>query len=298
MTMNSGTHTRRRRGRKLLPLAALTAAFAATALAATSQAAFRGPNGRIVYAAQAGKFEQLFTVRPDGTGRRQITRFKDSAGGSLSHWSPDGSRIVFTRRWNPEGPNEREQIYVANADGSNLRPIDLPGVDPIQPTWFPDGRRILFLALASRPTFKIVNADGTGLRDAGMPPFGDSACVFGDGKRVAVLRSRTPGNDEVLAIFVARLGTRTAKRIMAWGSYTGTVDCSPDGTGLRQLTHSRGGTVNNNPNSWSPDGRKIVFTSNRGGRADRALFVMNADGSGIRQLTRGAGRFASWGPHP
>jgi TolB protein len=156
-----------------------------------------------------------------------------------------------------------------------------------------------------------------------MPPFGDSACVFGDGKRVAVLRSRTPGNDEVLAIFVARLGTRTAKRITAWGSYTGTVDCSPDGkrvvfgrpafgpptsanvftvrtdgTGLRQLTHSRGGTVNNNPNSWSPDGRKIVFTSNRGGRADRALFVMNADGSGIRQLTRGAGRFASWGPHP
>src|SRR5215203_2768267 len=136
MTMNSGTHTRRRRGRKLLPLAALTAAFAATALAATSQAAFRGKNGRILYAGQAGKFEQLFTVRPDGSGRRQITRFGDSAGGSLRHWSPDGSRIVFTRRWDPDGPNEREQIYVANADGSELRPINLRGVEPIQPTWF------------------------------------------------------------------------------------------------------------------------------------------------------------------
>ena len=315
-----GGHRRHRR--KLVPVVGLAAVLAATALAGPSQATFRGKNGRIVYAAQAGKFEQLFTVRPDGSGRRQITRFSDSAGGSLSHWSPDGTRIVFTRRWDPDGPNAREQIYVAGADGSNLQPLDLPGVHPIQPTWFPDGRRILFLDLASRPTFKIVNADGTGLRNAGMPPFGDSACVFGDGKRVAVFRPRRPENDEVLAIFIVRLDTRAAKRITPWGSYTGTLDCSPDGTrivfgrpafgpprsanvftirtdgtGLRQLTHSRGGTVNNNPSSWSPDGTKIVFTSNCGGRDDRVLFVMKADGSGVRQLTRGAARFASWGTH-
>jgi len=291
-------------------------------LATPSQATFRGKNGRIVYAARAGKFEQLFTVRSDGSGRRQVTRFSDSAGGSLSHWSPDGSRIVFTRRWDPDGPNEREKIYVANADGSNLQPIDLPGVEPIQPTWFPDGRRILFLDLASTPTFKIVNADGTGLTNAGMPPFGDSACVFGDGKRVAVLRPRTPGDDEVLAIFVIRLDTRSARRITPWGSYTETIDCSPDGTvvvfakpafgpprsanvftirtdgtGLRQLTHSSGGSVNNNPNSWSPDGKKIVFTRNPGGGNDRVLFVMNADGSRVRQLTRGVAHFANWGTH-
>jgi TolB protein len=325
MTRISDAHSGSRNGghgRRLVPIACLTALLVATVLAAPSEATFRGKNGWIVYAAQVGRFEQLFTVRPDGSGRRQITRFTDSAGGSLSHWSPDGSRIVFTRRWDPDGPNEREQIYVANADGSNLQPIDLPGVEPIQPTWFPDGRRILFLDLASTPTFKIVNADGSGLREAGMPPFGDSACVFGDGKRVAVFRPRRPGNDEILAIFVVRLDTRRATRITPWGSYTGTLDCSPDGTrivfgkpafgppksanlftirtngtGLKQLTHLSGGTVNNNPNSWSPDGTKIVFTSNRGGRTDRVLFIMNADGSAVRQLTRGAARFASWGTH-
>jgi TolB protein len=312
----------RRHWRKVVAIAGSATVLVAMALAASSHATFRGKNGRIVYAAQAGKFEQLFTVRPDGSGRRQITKFTDSAGGSLSHWSPDGIRIVFTRRWNPDGPGEREQIYVANADGSNRRPIELPGVEPVQPAWFPDGRRILFLDLASNPTFKIVNADGTGLRNAGMPPFGDSACVFGDGKRVAALRPRSPGNDEVLAVFVIRLDTRSARRITPWGSYTDTIDCSPngkrivfgkpafgpprsanvftvrtDGKGLRQLTHSRGGVVNNNPNSWSPDGTKIIFTSNRAGRSDRVLFVMNADGSGVRQLTKGAAHFASWGTH-
>ena len=145
---------------------------------------------------------------------------------------------------------------------------------------------------------------------------------FGDGKRVAVLRPRTPVNDEVLAIFVVRLESGRAQRITPWGSYTDTIDCSPDGkkvvfgkpafgpprsanvftirtdgAGLKQLTHSSGGTVNNNPNSWSPDGTKIVFTSNRGGRNDRVLFAMNADGSGVRQLTRSAAHFASWGTH-
>jgi Tol biopolymer transport system component len=37
--------------------------------------------------------------------------------------------------------------------------------------------------------------------------------------------------------------------------------------------------VNNNPNFWSRDGKKIVFTRNPAGRNDRILFVMNADGS-------------------
>ena len=36
--------------------------------------------------------------------------------------------------------------------------------------------------------------------------------------------------------------------------------------------------------AWSPDGRKILFVSNRGGNGE--VYVMNADGSGLRKLTR------------
>jgi TolB protein len=64
-----------------------------------------------------------------------------------------------------------------------------------------------------------------------------------------------------------------------------------------QLTHSRGGKVNNGADSWSPDGKKIAFVSNRGGVYQ--IYVMNADGSNVTRVTRGAeAHLAAWGTHP
>ena len=67
----------------------------------------------------------------------------------------------------------------------------------------------------------------------------------------------------------------------------------PDGTGLKQLTHSRG---NDAHMAWSPDGEYIVFASSRMGFKDEVIytdapqpygeiFVMRFDGSDVRQLT-------------
>jgi TolB protein len=64
-----------------------------------------------------------------------------------------------------------------------------------------------------------------------------------------------------------------------------------DGSGQQLLT--RGGS---GPH-WSPDGRRIVFVSKRGGSRD--IWIMSADGSGQRNLTPGAGRRESspvWSP--
>ena len=49
--------------------------------------------------------------------------------------------------------------------------------------------------------------------------------------------------------------------------------------------------------TWSPDSKRIAFSSNRAGPANTGqIFVVNADGSGLRQLTSGPGGFAqpSW----
>jgi TolB protein len=70
-----------------------------------------------------------------------------------------------------------------------------------------------------------------------------------------------------------------------------------DGTDLVQLTHEIGGQINAGADSWSPDGKKIAFASNRTGTY--AIYTMNADGTGVTKLTKGEEEHAaSWGRHP
>jgi hypothetical protein len=64
------------------------AAAAVLAIATSSNATFRGQNGRLVFEAPAGANRQLFTIEPDGTGLTQVTHFKDS-GGTNASWSKD-----------------------------------------------------------------------------------------------------------------------------------------------------------------------------------------------------------------
>ena len=69
---------------------------------------------------------------------------------------------------------------------------------------------------------------------------------------------------------------------------------NPDGSGQVQLTHS--GTGHLTP-TWSPDGKTIAFHRRVGERAQFQLFLINADGTGERQLTfpPGFNGFPNWG---
>lgn len=67
----------------------------------------------------------------------------------------------------------------------------------------------------------------------------------------------------------------------------------PDGSGLMNLTPGPGA---DGDAEWSPDGRTIVFDSDRGGDAD--IFLMDPDGSNVRRLTSAAGNewYPAWSP--
>ena len=64
-----------------------------------------------------------------------------------------------------------------------------------------------------------------------------------------------------------------------------------DGTSLKQITN---GPSQNLYGAWSPDGRRIAFSSNRDG--GRELYIMNSDGSGVKRITKGGApnSFPSW----
>jgi Tol biopolymer transport system component len=294
--------------KKLIAFAAVVAAVTAVAVI-PAHATFKGRSGLLVYQAQAGDHVELFSVRPDGTDVRQLTTFTDSDA-IQALWSPDGTKLAFLRAW---GPN-KSRVEVMNADGTGLREFDRR----LRLTfgWFPDGRHLLLL---QRLRWTIVTAAGMQPRDAGVPGGGGSPCVLPDGKRVVLLVERASG---AAAIFVGRIGAGPGSltRISPWQTMTDKIDCSPDGSrvvfsapateetastnvytvgvdgkGLRQLTHSSDGT-DNGADSWSPDGRKIAFASNRSGTFQ--IYSMNADGTGVRQITHGAdAHLASWGTH-
>ena len=132
-----------------------------------------------------------------------------------------------------------------------------------------------------------------------------------------------PDNGEISAIFVAGLFGHGLRRITPWATYADKIDCSPDGTrivfskpafghggkssnvyaiktngtGVVQLTRETGGGINAGADSWSPDGMKIAYVSNKTGTYQ--IWTMNADGSGAAQLTHGPeAHLAARGSHP
>src|SRR5688500_5482190 len=68
------------------------------------------PNGRIAFV-----FQHLYAVNPDGTGQTKLIDSNTEI--RYPAWSPDASKIAFSRN---VFPVQNMDIFVANADGSNI----------------------------------------------------------------------------------------------------------------------------------------------------------------------------------
>lgn len=99
------------------------------------------PDGEWIAFSSAGDpIEDIFIVKKDGTGLRNLT--DDKAKDRLPRWSPDGKQIVFY-----SDRSGKYEIWSINPDGSNLHTItDLPNVAANRYAYFsPDGKRLAFV---------------------------------------------------------------------------------------------------------------------------------------------------------
>ena len=229
-------------------------------------------------------------------------------------WSPNGKQLAY---W------YRGQIWVMNADGSHdvalvgrasTLPLDRALGGPTSPTWSPDGKWIAFTTGAGRPAVTedralwVMKADGTDMhRVAGIPApypavelawspsgtqFAYTRWLWGEGASAIYLMhadgSHQPGWKAFTSVGANPDWSRDGRRLaFTYRNQIAVVGAS--GHGLVRLTSGRAFSFDP---SWSPDGRKIAFVREPAAKAGTStlmkgseIYVMNADGTGVRQLT-------------
>lgn len=181
------------------------------------------PNGdKIVFTSLRTGDLELFVMDIDGSNVTQITHELGYDGGAF--FSPDGSKIVF-RASRPKTEEDKAEylellsqglvmptemeIYVCDADGSNLRQVTDLGRANWAPYFHPSGEKILFSSNHHSETgwqFNIfmINIDGTGLRQITYDDTFDSFPMFSfDGSKLIFSSNRNNGGTRDTNIFLA-----------------------------------------------------------------------------------------------
>jgi len=167
-------------------------------------------------------------------------------------WSPDGRQFVFYH-WT-------DGLFIANADGSSTHKI-VADTEAGYPAWSPRGDRIVYSSLLGGRKYNLFFV--TNLKEVSQGQ------KLGPGNRPVW----SPGGQ-----YIAYDNCDTQGHCGVWVM-------NMDGSNPHPLTRDGGGQ-----GSWSPNGRYIAYAAPQDGNYE--IMVINADGSGRRQLTHNKGNDA------
>ena len=197
----------------------------------------------------------IWTIGADGKNARLLIRDAHSPA-----WSPDGTRLAFVSARTGD-----EEIYVARANGREVTRLTTSPGEDLSPAWSKSGKRIAWS------------------RDREIW----TMTAFGSDKR-PVVRKSLVWHEHYSPSW---LGPRLVYSSNRVSSFNGELFLTP----AKRLTFTKGsdGVLGDDGMpDVSPDGRRIAFTSNRDQQGE--VYVMNANGSGQKRLTRRAGD--DWAP--
>lgn len=263
---------------------------------------------RIVFTRSVEDGSDLFTIDADGHNFQRLTY--DGSIALSPAWSPDGRTVAFMSY--RDGDPAIYEVEVAT--GHVRRLVETRGLD-LTPTYSPDGRLLAFGGTVEGHTeiFLYDRERRCCLRQLTFSRLGNSLSpTFSpDGRRIAFNSDRlgrphifivptAGGEPTLLSPYLLDQGQHnvapdwspTGDRIAyhAWvDNVPQIVVIHPEGTGFQRLTWDG----RNEDPSWAPDGRHLVYASDRGGRP--ALWILDTLTGRSRIVIEGAGvRLPDW----
>jgi Tol biopolymer transport system component len=235
--------------RTLIGVAVLAAFLAMPAAAAA-------PSGRIVFVREVGDESELFSIRPDRSGLKRLTR--EAGFDRAPAWSPNGRLIASF------GAND---VVIRTGDGSAVRRVPIPVEGFAEELrWSPDGRWLSYL---------VEHCSYEDPRGYVVSPCADLWVVRPDGSSGRRLLDRDVAMVEGASYSWSPDSRRLVYEVLTSGpTWLAVID-------LRSGARTRiPGTAGAADPVWSPRGG-IAFVLRRG------LFVARGDGRGLRRLVRG-----------
>lgn len=206
----------------------------------------------------------IFTIDLRSGAIKQLTSGANHHDAS-PRWSPDGTKIAFK---STRGGNGKWQIYVMNADGSNVTRLTDSSANDHDPFWMPDGKSVA------------ISSDRDSREDIYRVWLAD--------RRVERLTRHTVGRAIMPNVspdgrYLA-YAAQTLQRLQFWEFQIHVLDLQ---TGKIRALDQSGGTC---WPSFSPDGRLIANVSLA--KEPSTLQIRNADGTNSREIAAGQGRWS------
>lgn len=265
---------------------------------------------RIVYSSYESGNWEIWSMKPNGSDKKQLTdAWSDEKAPALS---PGAQQVAYC--------NNKGEIWVADADGSNGRVLPLPKGLHSDPCWTPDGSKVIVSSRLSpveesADLYFIEVREGKNtaatrlLEMPGVEMFPDCSP---DGRQIVFSHfeikredMKLPRPPVVEELFVLDVPTGKVEQLTTLGKNSNDPCYSPDGkwivfssnvAGSYDLWIVRADGADPKPTRltddpgfegtacWSPDGSRIAFVSSRTGNLE--IWTTDREGNDWRQVTR------------